>query len=119
MEPIDCTRCGACCVSNWDLETYVGVSEKDQDRLLPIFDEEELDRLVGHRHDRWQASLRTKENVQGHITCIALDGRVGECVSCSIYESRPDACRHFKSGSLECRAAREEAGLTDPVEGSA
>lgn len=103
--------CGACCVSNWDTETYVGLDEKDLARLLPIVGDEEVDRLVGHRNDAWQMGLRTKENRQGHITCIALEGRVGRRVSCEIYDGRPSACRHFRPGSAECKLAREEAGL--------
>lgn len=114
MEGFDCTACGACCVSTWDTETYVGVDEKDLNRMLPVIDEGEIDRLVGHRDDVWQMGLYTKENEQGHITCVALGGRVGDCVSCSIYEVRPNACRHFRPASLECKLARDEAGIPNP-----
>ncbi|CAB4136122.1 Putative zinc- or iron-chelating domain containing protein [uncultured Caudovirales phage] len=39
--------------------------------------------------------------------CAALSGVVGESVSCTIYENRPQACRQFKAGSLLCLEARQ------------
>ena len=49
--------------------------------------------------------------------CVALEGTVGECVGCSIYERRPPPCRDFAfSGdggvaSEACDAARARHGL--------
>ncbi len=83
----------------------------DVRRLLKMAGEETVNRMVGHRGDYWEQGMLTKKNVQGHITCTALDGRVGECVSCSIYEARPRSCRSFKAGSEECKLARQEAGV--------
>jgi Fe-S-cluster containining protein len=52
--------------------------------------------------------------------CIALTGRVGVSVGCSIYESRPAACRAFTAGSPLCLEARAAAGLsTNPLQPSA
>lgn len=39
--------------------------------------------------------------------CVALEGKVGACVSCKIYESRPEACRKFLPGSFLCLEARK------------
>jgi Fe-S-cluster containining protein len=39
--------------------------------------------------------------------CVALSGVVGESVSCTIYENRPQACRQFKAGSALCLEARK------------
>ena len=39
--------------------------------------------------------------------CIALQGTVGACVSCKIYEARPQACRNFQPGSPLCLEARQ------------
>jgi Fe-S-cluster containining protein len=44
--------------------------------------------------------------------CVALTGKVGCNVGCSIYHNRPNACRAFVPGSTLCLEAREAAGLT-------
>ena len=46
--------------------------------------------------------------------CIALTGRVGVSVGCSIYESRPAACRSFTQGSPLCIEARLAKNLPTP-----
>ena len=49
--------------------------------------------------------------------CVALRGRIGEAVSCAIYESRPQACREFAPlaalgrGDEACDDARRRHGL--------
>lgn len=45
--------------------------------------------------------------------CSALVGKIGESVSCSIYEERPKMCKTFDRGSPECLIARSEAGLSN------
>jgi Fe-S-cluster containining protein len=48
-----------------------------------------------------------KFSVEGHLAelrcgdCVHLDGS-----SCTIYEARPEHCRHFPPGSPECKEAR-------------
>jgi Fe-S-cluster containining protein len=52
-----------------------------------------------------------------HKRCVALNGIVGQCVACTIYDNRPSACRLFKasweSGVInpKCDLAREAYGL--------
>lgn len=54
--------------------------------------------------------------------CVALQGQVGEAVSCSIYAQRPSTCREFDwrldDGSVDprCTDARSRRGLP-PLEG--
>ena len=110
-DDLDCTKCGACCVSTWDTETYVYVGDKDIRRLRMAFTERTVKRLVGGLDDPLEQGLRTKENKQGHVTCISLRGSVGKQCSCSIYKARPEACRDFEPGTFACAAAREEAGI--------
>jgi Fe-S-cluster containining protein len=49
--------------------------------------------------------------------CVALDGVIGEAVSCSIYRERPGPCREFAPaaplglGDDACRRARRRHGL--------
>jgi len=54
---------------------------------------------------------------QAKPSCVALKGVVGESVSCSIYEKRPDCCRTFQasfedgSNNEACDRARLSKGL--------
>ena len=43
--------------------------------------------------------------------CVALEGTIGECVSCTIYEDRPAVCRTFEMASNDCLRARAERHL--------
>jgi Fe-S-cluster containining protein len=43
--------------------------------------------------------------------CHALDGAIGEGVSCRIYGQRPGPCRELEAGDDKCRRARERHGL--------
>jgi Fe-S-cluster containining protein len=117
----DCTRCGACCVANFDSDVYVHLTDQDLDLLdqggftrmaLPvhrngavlIYDEDFhalQTKVVKRRRDGWEFTV-----------CKAFKGTVGGLCSCGIYDYRPEACRAFKPGSSDCVDARIEAGLT-------
>ena len=43
--------------------------------------------------------------------CSKLLGIIGQDVGCAIYQERPQACRDFESGSMECRLMRLEKGV--------
>ena len=43
--------------------------------------------------------------------CVNLRGKVGEAVSCDIYENRPFVCMAFRPDSEACHNARKRAGL--------
>ena len=43
--------------------------------------------------------------------CVALRGKMGRQVSCSIYEVRPRACHRVQAGSARCLQYRHERGL--------
>jgi len=116
QDDYDCTDCGACCVSSWDTDAYVYVDDADIRRLRLAYSDRTVKKLVACEDDIYERGIATKTNEQGHITCVALNGSVGEQCSCRIYEARPRACREFTPGSEVCIAAREEAGLpTSPA----
>jgi Fe-S-cluster containining protein len=107
-EPPDCLTCGACCASPFIGEGYIQLDADEEARLgrmgLPVIEilSDAADRIV---------MLGTKEDRQGRRRCVALTGKVGRQVVCSIYGARPALCRQFEAGSPECRQARRAAGL--------
>lgn len=96
---MDCLSCGACCTI-WD----VRLSKEDIDIVpneltVPIFP------LIPMRKDM----IKMKNE---NSRCCALDGVIGERVSCSIYDKRPSACRKFEYGSTGCNEARIRFNLS-------
>ena len=85
----DCQSCGACCAHKWSWP----VLKKDRSDAVNI-------PLEFVRQDF--PLLKTVNN-----RCVALQGEVGNCVSCAIYEARPAACRNFQKGSQLCLEARK------------
>jgi Fe-S-cluster containining protein len=100
-EEYDCQACGACCSTSPGELDYVLVRHGELDELL----EHVPDYYVRTDQDGIHA-LRTCPTDQGLTTCVALEGEVGEEVSCTIYENRPRACRNFQAGSMACEMAR-------------
>ena len=45
------------------------------------------------------------------FTCNSLGGKIGDQVSCNIYEQRPVVCRNFEAGSDKCHALRRAFGF--------
>ncbi|HQV80787.1 MAG TPA: YkgJ family cysteine cluster protein [Agitococcus sp.] len=79
-----CLSCGACCASfrvsfYWAETTEVmleGVPQELTDAIAPFYN---CMKGTNHKQPR----------------CIALQGTVGETVSCSIYAQRSSTCREF------------------------
>jgi Fe-S-cluster containining protein len=86
--PPPCLECGACCLSN--LETSVRVTGDDYERLGDAA--ERLVHFVGTR-----AYMRLSD---GH--CAALRVELPGRFVCTVYETRPDACRDLERGSPQC-----------------
>ena len=107
----NCLICGACCAPEAPAESSIRLSEVDSVRLrgtgLPILklDEQDSD------PPEFIYALRTKPDPNGRRVCVALTGSAGGANSCSIYESRPGACRGFEVGGFFCRQARQRFGL--------
>lgn len=91
MTKYDCRTCGACCdyANQWveiDPEYDIGVPDE------LITEDAEFMEAVENR-------------------CVALQGEVGKCVKCSIYQRRPRACQTFPEGTKECEQCRRWHGL--------
>lgn len=102
----DCTRCGACCFNPPDnvregYVDYVEVAPGDELRRKP-----ELMRRYAVEKDG-QLHLRVLEDQR----CIALAGRLGRRVRCTIYHVRPSPCRRVQAGSELCDRYRRGQGL--------
>lgn len=102
-----CQKCGACCAS-FRVSFYWRESEPDTENGTPknLTVDQDL-------NTRCMKGTETKHRPH----CVALKGRVGNEVGCSIYMNRPSPCRNF-SASLEngiknprCDEARAKHGL--------
>lgn len=86
--PPPCLECGTCCFSN--LETSVRVTGDDYERLGTAV--EELVNFIGHR-----AYMRLAD---GHCAALRVEPQ-GRFV-CTVYDTRPDACRDLERQSPQC-----------------
>jgi Fe-S-cluster containining protein len=61
--------------------------------------------------------VRMRGSDEAAPRCVALEGAVGQCVRCTIYEQRPGPCRDFAPyaplgiGDDACDRARRRHGL--------
>ena len=94
-----CVSCRACCASfRVDFATE---ELQSQGGAVP-------DGLAVELNDRL---CRLRGTDHSPPRCQALTGRVGERVSCGIYEWRPSPCREFAEGDDACHRARARHGL--------
>jgi Fe-S-cluster containining protein len=94
----ECQDCGACCSFG---SQYVPVTHADLDRLGCIGLAEVADPAQFEGYP-FLPPYTMKARCLPDGRCVALAGRVGVAVSCSIYEKRPEACRKFERGSVDC-----------------
>ncbi len=104
---LDCESCGACCVNPDEnrAEGYVHYVEVRDTKLLTKKDL--VKKLVvldpaGVPHLRLDPSTHR---------CLALEGKLGQRVRCTIYALRPKGCRMLEPGDARCLVARKERGL--------
>ncbi len=105
MPRFECDGCGVCCRSY-----LIFASESDAAREPRIADEGR--RLPDHlATPKWTFQIFP---LPFHETCCFLD----ESARCTIYSGRPDVCRAFAAGDVQCQDARSRAGLPplEPVE---
>lgn len=88
---LDCKECSACCRESF---TAVNVRSQDAVAISPSLIELRHGKLVLRREG---------------LNCAAWDPASHLC---TIYENRPDACRQFEMGSVDCLRARQAVGLT-------
>lgn len=102
-EPLDCTRCGACCRSGRDGAILVSA-----DDLVRWKRDGRADLIAatvdGHFGER--AFATTEDGA-----CVHLSWPDGRSI-CSIYEQRGTTCREFAAGSWQCLEFRRERGVT-------
>lgn len=102
-----CQKCGACCAS-FRVSFYWMQAENYIENSVPQSFVEDLDLST-----RCMKGTSDKHRPK----CMALSGKVGKNVNCSIYLNRPSPCRNFKAsyeaGRQEprCDLAREKHGL--------
>ena len=94
----DCQTCGACCAAL----PCVGIRPNEQVAEADYWDVTIENKIIVDRFVR-----RNSEN----FACIALEGVIGENVSCRVYENRPKMCHLFEAGSDKCRALRRVYGF--------
>lgn len=95
-----CISCGACCAT-FRVSFYWAESNAHPSGTVPA----ELTTPVSPYH------VAMKGTESKPPRCVALEGTIGECVSCSIYELRSTTCREFEAGDERCQQAREGHGL--------
>jgi uncharacterized protein len=104
----DCRTCGACCGPEQDEEYYVSLVDGDAERLSKGY---RRLRVVHTDEECLFKHLATKRTDHSGVVCVALQGRIGKRVRCSIYRKRPLVCRDFKRGDESCIECRKILGL--------
>ncbi|MEI7786336.1 MAG: YkgJ family cysteine cluster protein [Betaproteobacteria bacterium] len=94
-----CTSCGACCAS---FRVDFSVHELDsQGGCVPDGLTVEVNGVT--------CRMRGTDHLP--VRCAALSGKIGERVSCGIYEWRPNPCRELEPVSDACLQARRRHRL--------
>lgn len=103
-----CQKCGACCAS-FRVGFYWREAEPaEHDQAVPSGLWEELTSMR-----RCMKGTSSKHQPR----CMALVGRIGEQVTCSIYSQRPTPCREFEASyefgehNERCDRARAKHGI--------
>lgn len=95
-----CLMCGACC-SSFRVSFYWAEADDSPGGTVPT----ELTNSL-------PPSRRCMKGTDTYAPrCIALQGTVGEGVSCSIYAHRPSPCHEVQVGDDQCQRARAKHGL--------
>lgn len=101
-----CQSCGACC-NTFRVSFYWAETTATETGTVPVEMTEQM--------NLYRSCM--KGTSSSNPRCCALEGKVGESVSCSIYEKRSTTCREYdvfmEDGSLNprCNPAREKHGL--------
>jgi Fe-S-cluster containining protein len=92
-----CQQCGACCAS-FRVSFYWAEAPE---RGLP-------DAIVEKLNPHLACMAGTNQPAPH---CRALEGAVGQNVTCSVYSQRPSPCREVEPGDAKCNQARATHGL--------
>lgn len=107
MSRYECRSCGACCCNPPEnraegFTEYIAV-----DARAPLLKKPALLRRLVVYSEAGEPHMRLDPDGR----CLALRGRVGAQVTCTIYADRPTVCRSVESGSPLCRRYRQARGL--------
>jgi uncharacterized protein len=101
-----CQRCGACCAAFRVAFYWAEAQPENADGVPESYTVQARPNILAMRGT--EAS---------NIRCIALQGKVGESVQCTIYSRRPSPCRDLTASyeygehSAQCDRARAKYGL--------
>ena len=97
----DCLSCGICCAFPLPIEV-----QKNEPlgglECIDIMADDAPEGTIINRH-----LPRDPETAR----CKHLAGNIGESISCSVYEKRPQECRDFEVGSDRCHEFRRMYGI--------
>lgn len=103
-----CLRCGACC-AYYRVSFYWREADSENNPLA-------VPAELTEAYSDFRVAMKGT-NRKHHSRCAALEGKVGELATCSIYSLRPSPCREF-AASFErgvheprCDDARSKYGL--------
>ena len=102
-----CQTCGACCAS-FRVAFHWWQAERESEFSVPKEMTVDL--------DLEQRAMKGTEQ-KHHPKCCALKGKIGEYVSCTIYNNRSTTCRNFEASfenglkNIRCDEARAKHGL--------
>jgi len=103
-EKPDCQKCGACCWSRFDHETYCDVVDEDRARLGSWGKRNIIGGAIKTKVRTMRAGPLKGYDV---LICAGLRGDILHRVSCAVYERRPRVCRiAVKPGSRNCMMQR-------------
>ena len=104
---LDCRACGACCV-NPDENRAEGVVD-----WVEVADGEPLlgDARLAARHVVTNSAGEQHLRLDPDGRCLALRGRMGRHVTCTVYALRPRGCRLIEPGDARCLQYRRERGI--------
>lgn len=107
-----CLRCGACCAC-FRVSFYWGESDAAPGGYVPT----ELTQPISPHRSAMKGTDQPKPR------CLALQGVVGQTVSCSIHPQRPSPCREFNASweqgefNEACDRARQKYSLAPLAQG--
>lgn len=103
---LDCVTCGACCLNPDEnrAEGYLWYLEVRDTKLL---EKPEL----AKKHVVYDPDGVPHLRLDPAGRCVALLGKIGKQVRCTIYALRPKGCRMLEAGEPRCLQARRERGI--------
>ena len=104
----DCLSCGACCCNTDENRAERFVDYVEVGPRSALARHPGLLRRLTVLNDARERHMKLRGAEQ---RCVALEGKLGARVSCTIYALRPAACRQVEPGSRECRRDRRERGI--------